>query len=212
MMKALLVGAAAAMLAGAGVVEGWRSGRWASEDRTAAAAKLQVIPLRAGDWVGTDLPIDPKLIRVAEASGHIQRVYRNERTGEVVTVLMLCGPSGPIGAHTPEYCYAGLGFTQAGASSRKAMEFDGGHATYFAARFEKPGAGETPLQVCWAWGVDGDWVASESPRRDFALRNVLYKLYVNRPASTDPKNTADPVPAFLAAFLPEVKKVLAPAG
>jgi hypothetical protein len=73
---------------------------------------------------------------------------------------------------------------------------------------------EPPLRVCWAWGTDGDWQASASPRTDFALRGALYKLYVVRheartpegaPASTVP----DVIHEFLTDFLPEVKKALA---
>jgi hypothetical protein len=125
---------------------------------------------------------------------------------------MLCGPAGPIAAHSPEYCYAGLGFKQVGGSARRAMEFAGGHATYFDAKFDKAATGEPPLQVCWAWGVDGDWVAADAPRREFALRTVLYKLYVTRHLPAGDAKTADPVPAFLASFLPEVKKALANPG
>ena len=67
------------------------------------------------------------------------------------------------------------------------------------------------------WGTDGDWKASDNPRTDFALRTALYKLYVVRyePRTPDgaPGAAPDPIPEFLTAFLPEVKKALtAPAG
>ncbi len=214
MLKPLLIVAAVAALVSAGVVEGIWSNRWgASEDSRVAAARLGGVPLNVGPWRGKDLEIDAKVLRVAEAQGNVSRVYTNEKTGESVTVLLLCGPSGPIASHTPDVCYAGTGYEMKGSPRRNTLTFDGSEpSTYWSARFEKPAAGEVPLQVCWAWGVDGNWAASDVPRADFALRRVLYKLYATRrvpPAGRDGAQDSDPIPRFLKVFLPEVKKALA---
>jgi hypothetical protein len=156
------------------------------------------------------------VIRVAEATGYVSRVYANPKKGVRVTVLMLGGPTGPIGAHTPDVCYAGSGYEMAGRSQKKALSLPGGAgATYWTARFEKKGAFEPPLRVGWMWGTDGDWVAASDPRTEFALRGALYKLYVQyseAPARPAPGAAPDPLEVFLADFLPEVKKALAPPG
>jgi hypothetical protein len=213
MARPVVILIAVAVLAVAGVVEGVRSNRFGvPEDARAAATKLAGIPREVGPWVSTEAPMDERTIALAEAVGYVSRAYTHRQTGAEVNVLILCGPAGPLGSHTPDICYAGRGYCQVGREVRKTLALPGGGvATYWSARFEKDGPGEAPLEVCWAWGTDGDWSASANPRGEFALRSVLYKLYVTR-RTTDPADraTADPVAEFLTAFLPEVKKTLAP--
>jgi hypothetical protein len=225
MQRWLIVIVAVVGLAAAAVVEGMFSNRWgASGDLRAASAKLDGVPAAFGDWTSTEQPQDPKVIRVAEATNHVSRIYTNRKKNINVSVLMLCGPSGPIGAHTPERCYEGGGYEAGGTPQKKTVVLpDQTVSTYWIARFEKKGAPlDNPLQVAWMWGVDGGWEASASPRSDFALRKALYKLYVQRSDVRPPGGSAtakpaadapDPIQEFLTDFLPEVKKALAaPAG
>jgi hypothetical protein len=215
MLRFLVIAAAVGVLVGAALFEGARTNRWGdAEDVRAAAAKLDGVPREVGPWSSTENPIAPKILRVAEAVGHVSRTYRNRDTGAQVEVLLLCGPSGPIAAHTPDVCYAGNGYKMVGRRSRMTLPAAGGTAaTYWSARFEKE-ATDDALRVCWAWGVDGTWEASESPWGEYALRPALYKLYVTRRAAAtadaDRETNPDPVEEFLTAFLPEVKKALAP--
>lgn len=205
-------------LAAAAAVEGMFSNRWGdAEDARVAAERLERVPAAFGGWTSTELPQDPKVIRIAEATGHVSRLYTNPKKGLSVSVLMLCGPTGPIGAHTPEVCYAGQGLEMVGAPEKRAVSAPGGAgATYWVARFEKKGAFGQRLRVGWMWGADGDWQAAADPRTDFALRGALYKLYVQYgepPAGAAASTGAaalDPIEAFLTDFLPEVKKALAP--
>lgn len=209
-LSALVIVLAVAGLAAAAVFEGIGSGRWgASGDARAAAAKLDGVPPTFGDWAGLDVPLDDKVVRVAEATGYVQRIYRNRKTGAELTVLLLCGPSGPIGAHTPEYCYTGNGYTMAGEPQKKTVAPPGQTATsYWSARFNKAAPAGEALRVCWMWGTDGDWEASANPR--LGWRSALYKLYVVRGEPPGPRAAErDPVHEFLIDFLPEVKRALA---
>jgi hypothetical protein len=205
-------------LAAAAVVDRVFSGT-NSEDARAAAAKLNGVPAAFGDWTSIEQPQDPKVIRVAEATGYVSRIYSNRKKNLQLSVLLLCGPTGPIGAHTPEVCYAGSGHEMNGTPQKKTVVLpDNATATYWTVRFEKKGAFEQALRVGWMWGVDGDWMASTNPRGEFALRGALYKLYVQHaeprtPSGTPPKQTTDQIQEFLTDFLPVVKKALtAPTG
>ncbi|MDB5308228.1 MAG: hypothetical protein JWO38_2430 [Gemmataceae bacterium] len=214
MLRPVLIVGALAVLVAAGVVEGRRSNRWGvSEDLRASAGKLTYIPPAFGAWTSTETEMDPKILDKAEAVGAVARVYQNKTTGATLSVLILCGPSGPIGAHTPDVCYAGLGYQMTGREVRKPIPLaDGSAPVFWSGRFEK-GNGEPGLLVAWAWGADGDWVASEAPRREFVLRSVLFKLYVSRgltAAEQAGRPGPDPTQEFLTDFLPEVKKALAP--
>lgn len=218
MPRWLVVALAVTGLAAAAVVDRLTSGT-ASGDVQEAAARLAKVPAEFGDWTSTENPLDEKVLKVAEAAGHVSRAYTNRKNGARVSVLLLCGPTGPIGAHEPKYCYAGSGFEMSGQPQKKTLSADdGAGATYWTVLFEKKApATEGPQRVCWMWGLDGNWSASDNPRSEFALRRALYKLYVSR---GEPKSagtatgltsakTTDPVHEFLTAFLPEVKTALA---
>src|SRR5215471_11322923 len=176
MARGLVIVIAVGVVVAAAVVEGLRSNRWgASEEIRAAADRLDRVPREFGDWVGTELPQDPRSLKVAEAAGCVSRGFANRKTGERVEVLILCGPAGPIGAHTPDVCYGGIGYACVGDPARKSVVPNGGTpATFWTARFEKTRRADDPLRVYWAWGTDGDWEASPNPRGEFALRGALY--------------------------------------
>lgn len=212
MTKWLVVAVAVTGLAGAAMFDRLTSGVQSGDVRE-AAARLDRVPREFGDWTSTDATLDDKVLRVAEAAGYVNRAYTNRKNGAVVSVLMLCGPTGPIGAHEPKYCYAGNGYEESGPKAKKAVSAaDGAAATYWTVQFaKKQPTADVPLRVCWAWGLDGNWTASDSPRSEFALKRALYKLYVVR---SEPKPLArdepDPIDEFLKAFLPEAKKALTP--
>ena len=215
MHRALVIYGSVALLVAAGVFEGLRTNRWGqSDDMKSAVTRLAAVPAAFGDWTSQDLPIEEKVLRVAEATGSVSRAYSNKKTGTAVSVLLLCGPPGPIGAHTPDICYKGLGFEMSGREEHRSITYrDDRRATYWSATFQRQSTGTDQLRVTWTWGVDGDWVASAAPRRDFVLRKALYKLYVSRavtPAERESNSPTDRIQEFLADFLPEVKKALAP--
>ena len=116
MLRTALIVATVGILVAAGVVANYRAGVYGErEDLTAAADKLHEVPKQAGTWVmDREFELDEKVRQRAEAVGYLDRSYRNEKTGEAVRVLMLCGDPGPIGAHSPEVCYGGHDMTSAG--------------------------------------------------------------------------------------------------
>ena len=215
MPRWLVIGLAAVALVGAAVFERVTSDV-KSGDVRAAAAKLDAVPREFGDWTSTEVPMEDKVLRVAEAAGHVSRKYENRKNGAQVSVLILCGPTGPIGAHEPKYCYAGNGFDMSGQPQKKAVGLPGGTtATYWSVLFDKKSAAsDNPVRVCWMWGADAEWQAATDPRTEYVLRKALYKLYVSRieprvPAVPGTPAPFDPVHVFLADFLPEVNKALA---
>lgn len=216
MLRIGLIGCALGVLVTAAVVEGVRSNRWGpTDDLRAAAERLGRLPRSTGAWDGTDVPLDPKVLQQTEAVGVVSRTYRHRHTGDEVGVLVLCGPSGPICAHTPEACYAGLGYKMTESAKRRTIGLRSGPpASVWAGRFVKGTTGSgvaSELEVWWAWGQNGVWVAAEAPRRDFLLQSALYKVYLTRMVSANrpdqPKSFA-PAEIFLAEFLPDLNAAL----
>lgn len=169
-----------ALLVTSGLVRGHLTGRWGTSSELAAAVdRLDQVPRSVGDWVGKDVPMDPKQIRRAGIQGYLSRSYRNARDGREVTILLVCGLPGPIAVHTPDVCYRGAGYEP--DSDPVAGVFgaaQGGPGQYLAGCFRKADAPvPEALDILWAWNAEGRWEAPEQPRVSFAGRPWLYKIY-----------------------------------
>ena len=207
LMGAVVVGVA-------GVVHGIQTDRWRpSAQLEHALARLDYVPKASGDWRGEDAPYEADDMARAGIKGCVYREYRNPRTREAVSVLLVCGRGGPISVHTPDVCYAGAGYRQLTDGRTKDVEGgDGRKGTFRVARFGKPGVVPVQLEIYWAWSRDGrSWEAPENPRLPLARLPALYKLYVVRQFVAGAREeTADPCQEFLRRALPEFGKALAP--
>ncbi len=215
MTRLLPVMAAAFLVAAAGVVHGLRTDRWgANTDVRAAAARLDGVPMKIGEWDGRSMTIDDRQLAIAEAAGCLSRSYVQRRTGTEVSVVVLCGRPGPISLHSPEVCYAGAGFSLSGERETCPLRRDGAPpAELFQAEFVKAGAAPETLKVFWAWKADGAWTAATNPRLAFARSTVLYKLYaIRRLVRPDESSAREPCLDFLREFLPELEQRLTPSA
>jgi hypothetical protein len=193
----------------AGVVHGLWTERWrpapALED---AAARVARVPLRLGDWTGTEAASDPEAFAMAGARGYWTRSYVNGRTGQSVLVILMCGRAGRMSVHTPEVCYQGAGYDLFEPPAARAIRAPDGRefGSFWTAVFAKAAAPRTELRLFWAWTDDGAWRAPASPRWEFRGRPVLYKLYVAQDGR--PPGDHGPAPDFLWQALPELNRVL----
>lgn len=199
-----------------GLVHGRWSGRSASpQELKSRAAAVDRIPLVLGDWHGQSQTLDERMIQVAGISHYLMRRYQNERTGDKLTVLLVCGPPGPISVHTPEVCYAGIGYQQAGPLTKQRVGAEPPLGDEFwLAEMAKPDAlVPENLRILYGWSVGGPWTASDHPRLDFGGAPALYKLYVVREDGTESASSSesDPGESFLRQFLPQLRKALPPA-
>src|SRR4051812_4852958 len=112
MTRCLPAIAAACLLVGFGVAEGFWTDRWhQSHAAYDAGRQLAGLPLAVGDWEGAGGELDPRQVVKAELTGSILRQYANKSNGTTVTVLLVCGRPGPVSVHTPDVCFVGSGFT-----------------------------------------------------------------------------------------------------
>ena len=209
MTRVLTALVASALILACGVVHGFWSDRWQPPVETAAAAaRMDALPMEVGDWVGS--VVEVKNPQAGGVAGAIERHYENRRTGDAVSVFLVCGRPGPVSIHTPEACYAANGFV-VGAKSRAAARDKGGDF-WSADAVKTKAAEETRLRIYWGWNDGNGWTAPDDARWTFvAYRRspVLFKLYVLRdlggpaPASKD-----EPCQAFLRAMLPELDRTL----
>jgi hypothetical protein len=166
-----------------GAAAGFCAGRWGnSRTVQSAVARLDRVPLALGThWdVQEDSPLSEREVAVAEVDGYLSRRYIHRRTGTIVSALLLCGRPGPISVHTPEVCYAGVGFEEIG-SAKAYTPPTNSHCQFQVRDFQKSNvANPILLRVFLSWGHKGEWSVPANPRLAFAGNPYLYKLYVVR--------------------------------
>jgi hypothetical protein len=205
-----------ALVAAMGVVHGVYSDRWIrSTQLERALAALPRVPAAFGDWVGEDRPLDPSAVRAGNIDGYVSRRYRNSRTGEAVSMLIVCGRGGPISVHTPDVCYEGAGYRQLAPERQTDLDpGDGRKDVFYVARFGAPGVVPKQMEIYWGWSLDGvTWQAPRNPRLALARSRALYKMYVVREFAPNSRQAdADTCEAFLRRVLPELRQALPPAA
>lgn len=171
------------MIVAGGFVHGQLTDRWAPTDRSDVVGRLDQIPDQIADWVlieeGT---VSEDEQQMAELSGYALRHYRNQHSGDVVTMLLMCGPPGPVAVHPPTACYTGRGYEQSGDAIPHDVEVVHGESirhSFMTAKFHRPGS-HSALKPCiyWGWSTDGFWSVPANPRVAFAGSPVLFKLYI----------------------------------
>lgn len=202
--------ACTAAVAALGVAHGWWSDRWGPSERLQrSVAALDRVPTVFGDWAGEDVPFAAQEADRAGIQGYVCRRYRNVRTDEVVSILLLCGRGGPVSVHTPDVCYTGSGYKAVSDESVKPVKAGEVEHTFRATRFAKPeGSAQGHLEVCWAWSTDGRrWEGLDAGKARYTLgRNpAVFKLYVVREFQPGSRaEAADPCGDFLRRALPDL--------
>ena len=205
------------LVAAAGGVHGFLTDRWGpSGQLQQAVAQLERVPMSLADWRGEDVPYEAEMLSRAGIKGGVFRRYTNRRTGDSVSVLMVCGRGGPISVHTPDVCYAGAGYRQLAPEVRKGVKCGDSHQDdLYVARFGKPNTVvPTYLEIYWAWSRDGvSWQAPKNPRLSLARAPALYKLYVVREYAANSSRESTPtIEAFLEDALPIIRQALSSTG
>jgi hypothetical protein len=200
---------AAALILACGAVHGYWTDRWQSPaEAAAAAARMDALPMEVGDWVGSAVEVkNPQANGVA---GTLERRYENRRTGDAVSLFLVCGRPGPVSIHTPEACYAANGYV-VGTKSRVAAR-DAGGDFWSSDAVKTTAAEETRLRIYWGWNDGKGWTAPDDARWTFVAKRrspVLFKLYVLRDHGGPAQASKDePCQVFLHAMLPELDRTL----
>jgi len=204
------------LIGGLGAVHGIYSDRWGPSGQLEHAVKqLDLVPSSFGDWVGEDIPFERSDMAHAGIEGTILRRYRNPRTRESVSLLLVCGRGGPICVHTPDICYAGSGYTRTADEKPASVDLGpNGTHSFRVIQFAKTGSvSPSNLEIYWTWSRDGrSWEAPANPRLSLARSPALYKMYVVREFIPGTRaETSDVCEVFLNRALPDICQKL-PAG
>jgi len=200
-----------------GVVHGIYTDRWGpSGQLTRALENLPHVPNKCGDWIGEEAPFDEESLSHAGIRGGVFRRYTNSKTGESISMMIVCGRGGPITVHTPDICYASAGFRQLAPEQRKEVNTGASQSdSFYVARFGNPSAvAPTQMEIYWTWSRDGrSWRAPDNPRFSFARVPALYKMYVVREFA--PKSRAEALESceeFIRHALPVIRNEFSTIG
>jgi len=156
---------------------------------------LASLPLECGNWTSTSIEVDSEELRIAEATGAVLRCYRNRLSGDLVTVLLLCGPPGPISVHPPTACYKARGYRLVDEPRRVTFVDDNKSHEVLAAEFSNPaGFAEDRVGITWCWTADGHWTTPQNPRFEFADEAALLKLYITWDRGGDSRSLEASIP------------------
>ncbi len=168
----------------AAIWQGNQSERWGTfPEMRPFAARLQNMPLVVGAWKGKkmgDLAEDVRQYAGAEGDIHVE--YTNTRTGDTVSVFVVCGRFLDMWNHRPDRCYPAGGYELEGEMARETVRFESGKekAEFETATFVKKDDKSKGTQIYWTWSSDGSWHATdglEDFRKHFSRTRPVFKAY-----------------------------------
>lgn len=188
-----------------GALYGSYSQRWGPPpDLVAMGESVEEMPEQIGDWIMIDeSPMAKSAVDMLECAGYVNRKYQHSKTGQIVDLAIIVGPPGPTAVHTPEICFSSRAYDQ--ETERREVEIvsDDGHAhSFWCLEFITKNVLANRLRVYYAWSPDGTWIASESPRYEYAALPGLYKVQLATEISPGTESTGDdPGKDFLKALI-----------
>ena len=172
---------------------------------------LATIPEILGDWVGTPIEMDARLVEATGSSDHITRRYIDQRTGVAVDAIVLYGPTSDIFIHSPELCYPKAGYAQAGETYDRRVASGGIDVPVRSLAFQKGDPSQPERQeVYFSWRYNGRWSTSVSSPKQSERIPGMYKVQVARRISPRESRTIDnPCEDFLGALFPDLESRIA---
>ena len=203
-------------------LQGSWTDRWSNvsdQGMRQTASRYAAIPLKIGtDWIGEETPYSKKELEAAGAHAHLSRVYRNRKTGERISVFMICGFARDVAVHTPDFCYRGAGFEVESRPATFEIESSGTMEqplTFWTSTFLKERPASTIHQrILWSWTSGEPWNAPNYPRWKYPGNSPLNKVYLIHDIppgierQPDTLSQGHPLAVFGKEFLPIVRETL----
>jgi hypothetical protein len=195
-----------------GIVQGRMSNRWGHSEAMQTAAKImEKLPTKFGNWQSlSSQEMSEEARNQLECAGYVYRTYKNQNTGEIINMVLLLGPAGPIAVHTPEICYSSRAYKQIAPRECVTLsERSNNKDQFWSLTFRSTGVNGDLLQVYYAWSTGDCWLAAGNPRFSLAGQPYLYKIQL---ASSVPfyanLKASDPCKNFLQDILPMARQYM----
>jgi len=171
---------------------------------------LADLPAELGSWKlieGSDKKLDPEVAFVAGATDSIERVYRDENTGEEVAVVVVYGIAYKV-IHLPEVCYPAAGWQPAGGSDIHELPVPGSTPAQYRTVYFKPNSGPMSqgVEVCYTFLNNKEWLPDTEGRwKTFRSHPAMYRILLQRNAD-GPSFEKSPSESLLAKLIGEINR------
>ena len=148
-------------------------------DISATAERLKNLPPQIGAWTLAQEgePLAENISRALGLAGYSSRVYANQATGDIVTVLLMVGESGRLVRHPPDICYASRSNTQVGDAESLEISTTVPPSVFKLLEYERSGrAAEERFLVAYGLTEGQVWSSRRYPRYTFGAAPYVYKL------------------------------------
>jgi hypothetical protein len=187
------------------VAHGYYSNRWhrSDEQRERAGRILESFRADFGDWtLQSDIPFVNSEEAILLFSGAINRTYVNRVTGDLVSVAVIVGPPGQTSTHTAALCYGSRGYDSSSPIERVDVDVAGKKHEIARTELRPESPGLRPLEVCYAWRQEDQWLVPAVPRAAFGGGEYLFKFQAAAGVSdANAQDTNSICLAFLHDFL-----------
>ncbi len=175
---------------------------------------LAEFPERLGSWYaieGSERRLEPEIARIAGASDHLERIYRDEKTGQTADVLILYGLAEVVWPHSPGICYPAQGFASVSPSRDQdvlvSVPDSATKARFLEQHFYKSSAGHVDYRVVyhsylnaahWDYDVGKNW-------KSFRYHPGMLRVQVQRHAENSDR-TEESFQELLGRIVQEIER------
>jgi Protein of unknown function (DUF3485) len=204
-----------AILSVSGGIRFWRDMQFRNLAKESATCpfKLDEFAKDLGTWHaedGMDAQLDPETARIAGASEHVIRVYKDSKTGETASVLLLYGAADSVFAHSPDVCYPASGYRPFGGrpvDRPLTTATSPAPAVFRTSYFTKTTSGLNQYwEVFCTFRHNGQWLNDLASRwKMFRAYPAMFKIQIQR--QTSGLMTEDsPTESLLRGLIEEVDR------
>ena len=207
------VAMAVLVLAGSFALRSRQAGQVNAAMRSGRASPFQLkeLPMELGHWRGKAEVLDQEIARATGCTDHAFRSYTDERTGQVVGVIVLYGPAAEIFIHAPDNCYPAQGYTVGDGPFDRSMVVDRDvNVPLKRALYVRGEGGQADHQeVYHTWWYDRRWTPQLPIFKQAERIPGMLKVHVTRRVlSGEYRDAANPCEDFLAQLLPAIQRRL----
>jgi hypothetical protein len=204
------------LLSVSGGIRFWREQQFRTLARDSATCPfpLNELPRSSGTWSaqeGKDSQLDPQISQLAGSSDHFIREYKDTKTGETATVLVLYGSADSVFGHNPDICYPSVGFQHVIPPLDRGLTTSTSEkpVTFRASYFTKLVAGVPQyVEVFCTFLHNGQWLPDVASRwKMFRSHPGMFKIQIQR--QTAGLTTEDsPIESLLRVTVDEIERRL----